>query len=70
MPNIKTLDIQTIIKDNPQVSAESLRRVEMLVDRLNRLGIVKTDYRLASPFSLSLRKIHKANPTNRLHQYR
>jgi hypothetical protein len=68
MPNIKTLDIQTIIQDNPQVSAESLRRVEMLVDRLNRLGIAKTDYRLASPFSLSLRKIHKAKHTNRLHQ--
>jgi hypothetical protein len=58
MPNM-TLDVESIIKQNPGVSRESLRRAEALMIRMSKLGIEKTGYRLASPFSSSLRKIHK-----------
>jgi hypothetical protein len=55
-----TIDVETIIKQNPHVSLASLRRAEALMARMHHLGIEKTGYRLASPFSSSLRKMHKA----------
>ncbi len=54
------LDTESIIKNNPQVTAESLQRAELLVERMKRLGIEKTGYRLMSPFSSSLKKTRKA----------
>jgi hypothetical protein len=56
------VDVESIIKNNANVSVESLRRVESLIVRMRKLGIEKTSYRLASPFSVSLRKMHKASP--------
>lgn len=52
------LDVKEILKANPQVSAESMERIDSLVERLNRLGIQDAGYRLESPFSPSLRKVH------------
>ena len=50
------LDIEAIVKSNPQISPGCLERVESLWTRLDRLGIRETEYRLATPFSSSLRK--------------
>jgi hypothetical protein len=64
MSNMR-LEADLIIKNNPQTSAEAQQRVDALMERLDRLGIRGTGYRLASPFSLSLRKVHKGSRKNR-----
>ena len=56
----QTIDVESIIKQNPRVSLESLQRAEAIMGRMRHLGIEKTSYRLASPFSSSLKKIRKA----------
>ena len=53
------IDVQAIIASNPRTSRESLQRTESLVHRMCCLGIEKTGYRLASPFSSSLKRIRK-----------
>lgn len=53
------LDLDSIVANNPQISVESLRRIDSLVKRIKRLGIQETPYRLASPFSSSLKKMRK-----------
>lgn len=60
MPNMM-IDVESIVEHNPQVSRGSLLRAEALMVRMCKLGIEKTNYRLASPFSSSLRKIRKAS---------
>lgn len=54
MPNAQA-EIESIIKNNPQTSLESLQRADALLERMNRLGVQETTYRLASPFSWSLK---------------
>ena len=54
-------DIDSIVRDNPQVSTDYLMRVDALLKRLDRLGIRKTEYGLETPFSLSLRQAIERN---------
>ena len=53
-PNFN-VDVAAIVAANPKVDPDSVARTEALVRRLSRLGIKATGYRLASPFSSSLK---------------
>jgi hypothetical protein len=43
------LDIKKILKDNPQVSTELLRKAQKLGLELRKLGTLRRGYRLTSP---------------------
>lgn len=55
----KEIDIDCILRTNPRVDANALRRIDSLMMQLDRLGIKATGYRLASPFCRSGRMAQK-----------
>ena len=55
----KEIDVHRIIQTNPQINADSVGRIDLLMKRLDRLGIKATGYRLASPFYRMPRAAHQ-----------
>jgi hypothetical protein len=45
-------NLDQILNNNPNVTRESIQRVDLLLKRLELLGIQDTGYRLETPFSL------------------
>jgi hypothetical protein len=59
MPTVQP-DAEIMVRHNPQVRPDAVRHIDALMAKLDRLGIEPTRYRLACPFSLSLKSIKKS----------
>lgn len=49
MPETKRFDVCAILKANPQVSPEDLGKSLSLFEELKKIGLVATEYRIATP---------------------
>jgi len=54
-----SIDLDAILKANPHVDEDELKRSELLSEQLERAGLEPVGYRLASP--LDARRIHASD---------
>jgi hypothetical protein len=48
---VKKLDLEKIIKKNPQIDLEKLKESQTLLAKLRKNGIRRSTYKLAPPFT-------------------
>ena len=48
---LRKVNIKDILKNNPQIEIEKLREIEKMYKALDRSGLKKREYRLATPIT-------------------